>query len=1559
MSVPPILAAWGLAHPAGLWLGLLGLVVIAVHVLKPRRLAVTVPSVFLWRAIERPVSSATPWQRLRWSALLAAQLLAVALLALAVARPTHLRPSPLAAHTVFVVDASGSMAATDGTPDRLAAARARATELRKALPEGGVASIVVAGERARVALTASPDPAVFAAALRTIQTEDEHPDFRDAFALAQSLDTGTSSIGYVLLSDGGLSDEEQKALPGGTRYERVGSQSTNRAVEHLTVESRGSGVHARVNVHNYGSTAVTQVLRFEVDGRTQATATVHVGPAASASAEADLPAGERIAARLDSTDLLAADDVAVAVATRRPDRTVLLVGDTAFWQQLLTSIPGLEVHVAAAGTVPDGTGYDVVVYNQVTVPATPKAPFLAIAAPGGAPGVAVAGTAARPAVTFVKDDPLLSGIDLSGVAIAEAQRVTASGSAEVLVAGERAPLLLRGLAGGQRFDYLAFRITDSNLPVRVAFPLLGDRLITELGGVSPSTESIEVGAPLPVGATAGATVGGPNGERLTLAAGDPQPRATSPGFWTIEVDGAATRLVAVNPPTSESAIAPRSALNPTDPGTRAIVSKASVATSLLPWVLVPLLVVLAVESWLAWRRLGVSRRQWRVAAALRLAVAALLIGALVAPVVRTSSDRQATVFLLDRSASLGTDGQAGGVAWLTQALAKRPADSLTAVVAFGAEARLDHVVQRSSAFDGTTVVVDPTATDLSAALRLGAAVLPVDARKRMVLISDGRSTAGDVAEEASAAKQSGIPVDTHLLADAQGPDAAVGKVSVPRLARTGESVQVRATVVATAAGAANVVLLRDGAEVARQLVSLRAGENSVTFSDTVASGAGAVLRYQVRVDRPGDNQPRNDTAFAAVPVDGPARVLVVEGTSGGAATLVRALTAGGVASKVVSATELPDVRELLTYTGVILVDVPASALSSTQIAALTTTVRDLGRGLVTVGGPSSYGVGGYRESPLGDLLPVDSEILDPKRRRTVAEVLSIDTSGSMAACHCAEGSTQMGANAVSGGINKTDISRAAAERAIQSLAPTDEIGVVAWNTSSSWVIPLQQMPAASTISDGLRKLSPAGNTSIVTSLSAAGASLRASKSELKHIIVFTDGFTSQELIDQAATMAAELYAKDRISVSVLGTGEGASAELAKIAESGHGRYYPGKNLADVPQIMAQEAVIASRDFINEGTFLPEVTSTDPVVAPLTSSPPLLGYVATTAKSAATTLLRIGPDRDPLLATWQAGLGRVTSWTSDASQAWSKQWATWDGYVSFWSRVVKSTFPAGNATGAAQATIAGGQLHVTVQGASAFPDGATATATVSGPDGQRIVLPLVRVAGDTFAADTTVSRAGTYAVGARVDAGGATVLSSSTLASDSYPAEFAPGTSDAALLARIASLSGGRADIAPAQAYDADGLQAGTQPWNLAGPFLLAAALLWPLAVILSRLSVRGATASGARASTGRVLRSARAQLARLGAADPDNLPDQRRARIRTTSPTPPSTHHADLSAAPGSPTQPDASTPPREPSRSTVRAPERPAPPVPARTPSGTPQTVSELVRQKRARRGDGGPPQG
>jgi hypothetical protein len=668
----------------------------------------------------------------------------------------------------------------------------------------------------------------------------------------------------------------------------------------------------------------------------------------------------------------------------------------------------------------------------------------------------------------------------------------------------------------------------------------------------------------------------------------------------------------------------------------------------------------------------------------------------------------------------------------------------------------------------------------------------------------------------------------------------VASIDAPPRVRDGESFDLTVTLSATRPGPAQVTVLRDGVNVHEAVIDLDAGTTTIEIPQV--AGEPGLARYQVRVSGAGNSVVENDAGYAAVEIEGPARVLMLEGASGNADTLAAALRAGGLLVDVEPVAALPPLDRLATYDGAVLVDVNERSLTDEQVRTLTAFTQDVGRGLVTVGGTDSYGLGGYYGSELEQILPVVSEILDPQRRQSVAEVLAIDSSGSMGECHCAEGGAP--SQRLPGGVEKTDIAAAGAARAIEALSENDEVGILAFNTQYEWLLDLQRLPPEDVVNDGLGRLVPNGGTDVRSSLARSAEQLRQSHAALKHIILFTDGFTSTDALGDLADEAAGLRAEG-ITVSVIATGEGAAPQLEAIAEAGGGRFYPGRDLQEIPELLMEETMLAARNFAVEGQFLPTVTSSSAVVSELAESPPLLGYVATTAKGEAQVLLRIGPDQDPLLATWQAGLGRVTSWTSDASDRWSQAWAGWDGYVDFWSRVVKDTFGSASPLGV-RARVENGVLRVVAEQEEAFADGAVADARIADPSLDDQSVRLERTGATTFEGEVPVSEAGTYAVGVSVQGPDGATRIGSTIATQSYAPEYEPGVPDEEALAAVSATTDGRGAIEPAQAFDAAGLRSGRARIALAGWLLLAAALLWPVAVGVSRLALRGTGAAAVR-----------------------------------------------------------------------------------------------------------------
>ena len=148
-----------------------------------------------------------------------------------------------------------------------------------------------------------------------------------------------------------------------------------------------------------------------------------------------------------------------------------------------------------------------------------------------------------------------------------------------------------------------------------------------------------------------------------------------------------------------------------------------------------------------------------------------------------------------------------------------------------------------------------------------------------------------------------------------------------------------------------------------QQVEVVEGTQNVTFTD-IATGNG-LRRYQVEVENLDDSVTQNNIAFAAVDVGGSPKVLMVEGTEGEGTELASALEAGGLEVDTIPVQEVPQLDELLSYSSVLLVNVAEGQLSTRQVGALGGAVRDGGRGLLTIGGTRSYGLGGLLHERTG------------------------------------------------------------------------------------------------------------------------------------------------------------------------------------------------------------------------------------------------------------------------------------------------------------------------------------------------------------------------------------------------------------------------------------------------------------------------------------------------------------------------------------------------------------------------------------------------------------------
>jgi uncharacterized membrane protein len=821
-----------------------------------------------------------------------------------------------------------------------------------------------------------------------------------------------------------------------------------------------------------------------------------------------------------------------------------------------------------------------------------------------------------------------------------------------------------------------------------------------------------------------------------------------------------------------------------------------------------LLLLLLPALVLLWRWRGA--RVGAAVLALRLVIAGLLVLALANPVLGQPAPAPgALAILLDQSDSLG---EAGKAALRSQAEALARAHGADAhILPFGAAPQADPAAPLRA--DGT---------DIAAALAAARGLL--NGGGRVVLLSDGAQTRGDAL---GAARALGVPVDTLAYAPAAPPELWVASVEAPATLRVGEEFSITVVVGSSGAASAQLELFEGERQLATQNVSLEPGANRFTYQDR-AETAG-VARFRALVNGQPDTFAQNNSGAATALIAPQPRVLLLESQTGsGGDQLGRALRNAGVLAEVLPAGDLPaQLSALDPFEGIVLLDVPAGDFTLDQMATLREFVRSEGRGLVVAGGRASFTLGAYKDTPLEEALPVSMDPPPRPERPPVTLLLILDHSLSMG---------------TSSGVSKLDMAKESALLATDSLRQDDRIGVLAFDDTQMWAVEFQVLGTGLSlgqIQEQIGAIQLGGGTDICAALDRGLSALEQQPGSVRHAVIMTDGQSFrndrcgpyQSLIDRAR--AAD------ITLSSIAIGDDADTDLLQnLARWGAGRYHFAAQPSDIPRLTLIESQIASAEPQIEGEFRVQLQAPHPLLRDFAPNqiPRLEGYVGTTIKPGAELVLK-SPENDPVLATWQYGLGRAVAWTPSANAPWAADWPSWPDYGRFWAQIVRYTLPEPD-TGPLQVRATPRGDSVTLAVDALAPSGepidlADTAATVTLPDGSTRRIALRQTAPGHYVEELTLPGEGPYAIAVTQQKDG-TTRTAATGYVQAPPAEYTPAQGGAALLAQISAATGGNVLNGPDTVPAAGTPASAPAPRELWPWLLAAAAILWPLEIAMRR-----------------------------------------------------------------------------------------------------------------------------
>jgi len=810
---------------------------------------------------------------------------------------------------------------------------------------------------------------------------------------------------------------------------------------------------------------------------------------------------------------------------------------------------------------------------------------------------------------------------------------------------------------------------------------------------------------------------------------------------------------------------------------------------------------------------GMARHRKRIAFGIRFLLAALLIVALAGPESHRPNKGIATMFVMDRSDSINSEEAEKGAHFVSQAMSSLGPEDVAGLIVFGKEAVIDTAPGGRRNMGQILSKVDGSSSDLAGAIRLASATFPDGKARRIVILSDGNETSGDAAEAAEVAATDGIGIDyVPLGIEGKHREASVVDLRAPDEARVDQPFDMRVIVDSTDTARGTLEIDRDGKLVKTVPVTLTPGRNAVVVSDKLTQAGFSRYRATLKVE--GDRDIRNNVGMGFVAVRGKPRILVMQ-EDVGRKELASALQKSGIDIDLGGPGGLPTRPEQIQrYDAVLFNDLNAASITEQQMKIMQAAVRDSGVGFGMIGGEDSFLPGGYYGTPISEVLPVDLNVRQRKTFPSTSVLVVIDCSGSM--------------GMIEDGVQKLRMAAKAAEETVKLLAPNDRIGVAGSTDGIEFVAPMQPLTDKMAVINQIRKIEiTGGGIYIGPSVETAEPVIRREASKVRHLIMLCDGNDSTDWRDAIQRVAR--MRMDKITTTVVAIGNGKDVPMLKqLAAAGGGRFYLAQKARQLPAIFTQDAAIMSRSAIEEGRFFPKVQGGEEILKGIDSLPSLLAYCLTDSRPLSRVGMRTHKD-DPLLATWQYGLGTSLAFTSDAQSRWAKEWVGWEGFEAFWSQAVRSISRKATQNNY-QVSVRqdGGKGIIEMRGHDRLGNPLTsesAMVRIATPDGKSREVTLNQQAPGFYEGSFETSALGSYVVTvAEKDPTGATRVSSSGF-SVPYPPEYRSFRPNRPLLSQVAKRTNGIELKEPIQAL---------RPVPNPGSSISE---LWPLMVFLAALLI--------------------------------------------------------------------------------------------------------------------------
>ena len=459
-------------------------VIIFMYLLKQKAEKHVVPSLFLWRETYHNVEANTPWEKLKKNWLMILQIILLLLLIFAIMGPFLENCGRSSEHVVLVIDQSGSMNAIhDGEKTRFDKAINEACDYVKSLRAGTGISIISSSDEAILVLSSTEDKDEAITKIKEIQPTLKAGSAEAGVEMVKTMQSQWPSLTTVCFTDTNVSMDD---VPG--YIVDVYKEKENVGINYLSHGESAGKLVVLAKVTNYGKMQTTKEVTLYGDDKIITSQSVSFEPGESKIVYFDKISftGSVLRVELNGTDSLTEDNICYDVVSDFKQINILLMTEkNAYIEKALDLMEGITVtksnDIASFDSFV-GQKFDLYIFDCMMPANFPQNGNVIIF---DAPNQELYKSKGVIEGALVKAKPsdatrYIENMDFGAANLTA--YITPSWAESFLVAGTdegEMDVAFSGEKDGQKITVFGFDIHNSELPLKMEFPLLMYNIIND------------------------------------------------------------------------------------------------------------------------------------------------------------------------------------------------------------------------------------------------------------------------------------------------------------------------------------------------------------------------------------------------------------------------------------------------------------------------------------------------------------------------------------------------------------------------------------------------------------------------------------------------------------------------------------------------------------------------------------------------------------------------------------------------------------------------------------------------------------------------------------------------------------------------------------------------------------------------------------------------------------------------------------------------------------------------------------------------------------------------